>query len=981
MDTSRFFKKILPTTGIRFLAEWVTKPDHPKGGYFIHFPYGEDSDDDMATRAASISAKGGNVYFACASYKEVIYKVTPGGKEFPAGRTQDNAAHMRAFWLDVDVGKDDSDKSYPTQREAAAAVVRLVSEVGLPVPMLIASGAGLHVYWPLTENIDASRWTAVASQLKSICTHLGIRVDPSRTADSASVLRPVGTMNPKHKKAVRLLRDADAGPAGAIAAPIADYILSHHVSHTRRDNVSGPSLNAALIGAPVEYPPSHADEIVRHCAVLANFHDKLGNVAEPFWYAALGLLKHCVDGETLAHEWSSGHPSYDAHVTQNKIEQWTVGPPLCSKMESESGLNLCKLCPHYGKVKTPIQLGHAVPAAHDVVVAIPASQVEATVVDTSVHMPEGYSWRNDTLYRTVEKDGVAESIPFSDTLFYPLSRVRDESGEWSLRMRMSVSGHYWREFDVPMSLIPDPRGFAKHLAKYEIIIFGITHAMSYTKDYLHSLRKLNVQLITYDRFGWDEDRFIVGSTAFLSNGTTEPVLVTENVEKSRRAFDNTPVGNVTEWADLIDRAYNRPNAEKYQFVIATAFASPLIALANFDNYKGIPVALSGEGGIGKSSICKAAATVFARPEAIMIDASEKNGATVQALFSMASMYNGVPLLMDEMTERSAADFPPLMYSLSNGMGKLRMTSGGKFADTVKAFSGIKWITSNNNLTDDIYSAEKQQVAEAVEARCFEIANLSKAEMDATFAGTDMKDLLEHQLFPHHHGVAAQVYLPYVMKNRNAVINLIRKTRTRLGNDTAAESRERYYIDTIAFAFVGATIAGRLGLIRWDVKQMTKWAIDHLKTLRRNFSERASTSGDKVSSFFSWLHGSTIVTRNFPQGRPKSDEFEVPNDQLRKSPKARVAHADRKMLIRVDAINEWCTESNVSPSQFKELLKREGYILGERLEYIAKGTHVMSGRARCYELDYNRIVGVTTIVTDGKVSKIVPPDGMSQKVSQ
>lgn len=966
MTTASFLQKILPTRGVRFLAEWVSKADHPKGGYFIHFPFGEDSDDTMAHRANELSASGRNVYFACASYREVLYKTTPGGHEYPAGRTQDNVRAVKALWLDLDVGKADENKCYPTQRDAALDVMRLVKTLGLPDPMLVSSGAGLHVYWPLTEDVDGDRWFTVASQLKSVCAHLKVKADPSRTADSASVLRPVGTKNPKHGKAVRVMRNAEATPIGDIAAKLADYILANHVEHTRRDNK--PSLNQALIGGPVEYPPSHADEIIKRCAVLAHFHDKMGNVAEPFWYAALGLLKHCVDGETIAHRWSEGHPRYDYDATQGKLDQWTYGPPTCGKLESESCLNVCASCPQREKIKSPVQLGHVKPVGVEVAldnVTLPAVDSDTLEDPEKIKLPDGFTCRNGALHRWVDDDEVV----FSDTLFYPVSRVRGEDGEWSLSIRMNVAGHYWRTFDLPQTLIPDARGLARHLAKYEIIILGAVHAMHYLKEYVKDLMRQNEQLVTYDRFGWDDGRFVIGTTAFMPDGTTEPVLVTDNVLRSGKALDCSPSGSLEEWIRLIDLAYNRPNAEKYQFVIATAFASPLIALADLSNYRGIPVALTGEGGIGKSSVCKAASTIYAHPNALLVDATEKNGSTLQGLFGLASLFNGVPLLMDEMTERDPKDFAPLMYSLSNGQGKLRMTAGGKFADTVKPFCGIKFTTSNNDITDEIYNSEKRQVAEAVEMRCFEIGKLTREEINKTFAGVDMKDLLEHQLFKHH-GVAAQVYLPAVAARRDDIIRTIEAARVKLGKDISAESRERYYIDTIAFAHVAAGLAHRLGLIRWNVDKMTKWAIAHMKNLRRNFSERSALVDDNISLFLSWLQGSIIVTRTYPSGgRTRADEVEPLLEPMRGRAKARLAIKDQKFYVRADALAEWAKEFNQSASSFYEQLARSNYIICERRLYLGKGTNQVTGQARVFELDYRKVGGVVGVETDGNVATI------------
>jgi len=955
MDTVLFFRKILPTRGVYFLMEDVSKPDHPKGGYKIHFPFGPEQIEEMADKALQMSDNGHDIYFACSSFKEVQYKTSAAGREYPTGRTQSNASFAKSMWVDVDVGKPDPEKCYPTQREAAAAMSHLCKEVGLPAPMMVSSGKGLHFYWPLTEEVDSDRWLGVASQLKSVCAHLGVKADPSRTADPASVLRPVGTLNYKYgePKIVKVLKDADAVPIGVIAAALADYIIAHQVKHTRRDSPSKPSLNAALIGEPIEYPPAYADQIVKHCGVMRHFHDKLGNVSEPFWYAAIGVLKHCEDGDNIAQKWSSGHPDYDRDGTQQKLDQWSYGPSSCEKLASESGLKLCESCPHNGKVKSPIQLGHLAPVAQEVKVEVSKSE---DVEPEKVLLPDGYSWLNGMMRRAVaDKDGVIDHVPFSDTLFLPVSRVRDEDGTWNLRIKMNVAGHYWREFDLPQMLIPDPRGLARHLAKYEIIIFGIKHAMEYMKDYAAWMRERGHEITTYDRFGWDEGKFIVGKTAFLPNGSTEEVLLSENVLNSKKNIDCTPVGDLDTWVELINLAYNRPKAEKYQFVIAAAFAAPLVPLANFQNYRGIPVVLSGEGGIGKSSVCKAASTIYADPNALLIDATQKNGSTLQGLVGLASMFNGVPVLFDEMTERDPKEFTPLMYSLSNGQGKIRMTSGGKFAETAAPFCGIYFGTSNNDVTDMIYREEKKSISDAAAARCFEIGGLCKSEMMQVFEGVDMKDLLEHKLF-HHHGLAAQVYLPYVVKNREAIIRALVTTRNKLGSDVHSDSRERFYIDTIAFAHVAATIAVRLGLIKWDVNATTKWALKHLKNLRRNFVERTALVEDNVSLFLSWLHGRTIVTRNFPKRRPKQDEMEVVSEPIRYLPSARVATKDRVMLVAISALHEWCKEHKQIPEEFRKQLAVESYVIGEHVEFLGKGTNIITGRSRCLELNYDKVVG-------------------------
>lgn len=952
MDTQEFLEKLLPSTGVRFLAKRIDKPDHPAGGYFIHTPFGAGDSEGMADAALAMSANGENVFFALSSFKEVIYKVNGAGREYPAGRQQDNTLYTKALWLDLDVGKADAAKSYPSKRDAAQDVARLCQTVGLPQPMLVSSGAGLHVYWPLTKAVPSDQWTKIALMLRAVCDHMGIRHDPACTSDVARVLRPIGTMNPKHGKPVTLLKDAAAVPVTDLATALSDFIQRNAVKVRK---ASGPkpapgSANAALMGG-IEYPPSHAEVIAEHCNVIRRFRDTAGAVGEPVWYASLGLLKHTVEGEAVCHRWSEGHPDYDYDQCQAKVDQWTQGPTTCEKFRQEAP-ELCHGCAQ--TCKSPIQLGHTLTPA---TLVVAAANAPAPILPLC---PAGFRWNGHALIREIpNKDGVVEDHVFSKVLFYPINRLRGEDGTWNLRMIMNT-GHGWREFDLPQMLIPDPRGLARHLAKYEIIIPGIQHAMDYLSQYVQSLMEHNYQVATYSRFGWDETgSFVVGNTAFKTDGTTETVLVSDNVVQSGKALDCTPAGDLQQWIELVDAAYNRPGAEKYQFAFAAAFASPLVPLFNFDDYRGIPIVLSGEGGIGKSSVCMAASTIYARPKGLMVDANSEGGATLNSLFGLASMFNGVPLLFDEMTERDPKDFVPLMYTLSNGICKARMQANGQFAKTPPPFAGIYYGTSNKNITDMLYEATKKDVSDAASARCFEIGGLTKDDTLAIFRGVNMKETLG-ELYQHT-GVAGQVYLPYVSIHRDKLRASVARLKNNLGSRAESDSRERFYTDTVAFVHIAAKVASDLGLIRWDVNAMTKWALEHIKTLRRSFIERAATADDNMSLFLSWLHGHIVYTKRYPLGRGRPGEVEALLEPLRDKPFARVATEDRRMIVSVQALADWCNEYNQVLEHIRDQFKRDNYILRDSRDRLGKGTSIITGRGRAYELNYDKVVGSLHLV--------------------
>jgi len=77
--------------------------------------------------------------------------------------------------------------------------------------MRVDSGGGLHIYWPLKEPISREVWKVVADKLKVLTKAHKFLVDQNRTADAASILRPIEHMNRKYNppRVVKLLSDAD----------------------------------------------------------------------------------------------------------------------------------------------------------------------------------------------------------------------------------------------------------------------------------------------------------------------------------------------------------------------------------------------------------------------------------------------------------------------------------------------------------------------------------------------------------------------------------------------------------------------------------------------------------------------------------------------------------------------------------------------------------------------------------------------------
>jgi hypothetical protein len=131
--------------------------------------------------------RGNTVYHACATYRE------------PTRRRQNNVQVLKCFFLDVDRG-DDAVKKNTGYIDAVAcyhAAIEFCRNAALPRPTFVASGTGLHVYWPLEQPLTLEQWLPYARGLKRKTVELALRCDPARTSDAASILRTPGTHNRK----------------------------------------------------------------------------------------------------------------------------------------------------------------------------------------------------------------------------------------------------------------------------------------------------------------------------------------------------------------------------------------------------------------------------------------------------------------------------------------------------------------------------------------------------------------------------------------------------------------------------------------------------------------------------------------------------------------------------------------------------------------------------------------------------------------
>jgi hypothetical protein len=147
MSTFDLLDAVLPPEG-RFCALGI--------GRYVDQHFVETREE--VTKLAQRFVKGKfDAFFGCAKYGPLN------------NREHKNAIYFRALWVDIDCGPSKAEpdekgrvKGYIDQSTGLAELQKFCKAVGLPRPILVSSGYGIHAYWLLDSTIEQWQWKPLA---------------------------------------------------------------------------------------------------------------------------------------------------------------------------------------------------------------------------------------------------------------------------------------------------------------------------------------------------------------------------------------------------------------------------------------------------------------------------------------------------------------------------------------------------------------------------------------------------------------------------------------------------------------------------------------------------------------------------------------------------------------------------------------------------------------------------------------------------
>lgn len=856
-----FFSAVLSTSGLPCIAY---KRPTAKGMQHKVF----ENVVELATYVDTVDAATHDYYFCISTL--LAPSIRDRGQD--RVRTQTNASHTRCFVLDIDIHEDD-ERFYSTQQEGRDGVISICESLGLPDPIIVNSGYGLHVYWPMMAGIPSVEWKLTAERFKKVLSLIAPLAvgDGSRVADSAGVLRVPGTLN---------LKRGDSAPV-EIEQWFSDYIdLGEFQASLKAMGAPeapvGTVKKKPLVSLDIEranLPPVELKALVRNCNWTAEYLKHADTATEPEWYAMLGVLPYVVHtkddgtvvkGEALAQLFSQKHPGYTAANTRAKYRQVATGqtgPTTCERMHALNP-DRCAGCPFWQAVTSPINAARL--ARPSIVPAVVTTEVmtpdgERVVESVLIPLPPKPYFRgeNGGIYlRSKEQndDGSwGESIiRVYDYDMYPVRRFRTEAIETeTLEVKLHLPHDGMRTFKMPTEYLADQKKLNIFLASHGVIAEANKSKwlVKYMIDYVRDMQMNGAAEVEFSRFGWrdinsDNPKFVVGN-GYISKGA--PLISGSYayfLKEAAKAVATT--GSLDLWKEAFSVYTQVPDSEPYQLCALLGFAAPLLALTE---YSGVLYNMVGSSGAGKSTALKIMSSVWGQPS----DRHVKPVDNEIPVFNFIGYLNSVPVAFDELTKMEGDKLARFILNFTGGRGKMRATRNGSNALNEVEWDTIVAGTSNTSLYEKLAQERKGYSAEAM--RIFEVPVPRSNEQYKPVMTGAVEVLREN------YGMAGRAYMEYLLPRLHAAREGVARSMARIDQIGGRSPDERFWVALLACVEIGGAISGKLGLHTYDIPALVRWCLTNTVEAKAQVESTHSTPVTCLSEFFNSTLDGTLSFRD------------------------------------------------------------------------------------------------------------------------
>lgn len=922
MDTLSFLQRVLPSEGY-YVTTLISPDNKVQQGFF-------DTVEELASacKRLSTSQPDKNVYFAVSAFQ------TKGN------RKQDNVRATKLVAVDVDCGEG---KPFPTWKEGLQALGKFVSEMSLPKPLIIHSGNGLHVYWVLDEELEPEDWKPLAEALKEACVAKGFEVDPAVPADSARVLRPVGTINTKGGNEVKMLVDADPVSVSTLRDSLSYYFKAAPVAavgHTRENSL----LDSLAVKQ--EFPPAVGSVVATKCKQIEWAIANQGDVDEPLWYDIIGVAAHCVDPEETAKEWSHKHPSYDERSTLRKLAHWkqsTTGPTTCAKFEADRP-NGCRGCKFKGKIGSPARLGVQYQE-----VAVPQEALDK--VANSIPMPKPFKRTADGIKVTIDETDI-DVCKFD---IYPVGYGYDESlGYETVRYHWNRPHMGWQEITLRQAhLAEGSREFATAIADQGIVLYSKRQTEYFQlmmRSYMEELRQIRAMTNLYSTMGWKENNtaFVLGDTVVKrdANGlvSEEAIKLSSGIQRQGSELYQTK-GTLEAWSALTS-IMEKADLHAHMFTLGVALSAPLY---NFTGLKGITVSLYGATGGGKTLAQYWAQSIYGNPDKLHFAAKY----TQNSLFARLGTYANLPLTIDEVTMMNDKEVGDFCYWVTQGRDKARLNRNAEERDA-KTWATPVVVSTNKSLQSKLIASGLDTDAQM--ARMLEVT----VPQSAVFTRNSEAGRKIYEAIHANYGHAGRLFIKNLLEmGEDGVQAAIAEASDTFKKRYKAKfsGEERFWEQAIVLADLGLRLADEWGLIQFDYQKATEWVLGQIGAIRKTVQENQVDSFDLIAEYMADSADAQVTVMHTAGQKPQPDYSRMPRGDIRvRLDVFRKSAADPfdkgTMMIDRTHFRKWLSVRGADYKSLKQELVLEDVIATPKSEKASLGKDTPIKLAQSYVIGFN-----------------------------
>lgn len=826
-----FYQKVLPASGV-YCAAGFTNGE-------IRNVFAE-SLDDLLTQIKNLTRDGTNIFVAPGSFKNY-------------SRRADNSLAVKSFFVDLDVG---SNKGYESQDAALRELDAFVERVGLPPPVRVNSGNGIHAYWVFDQDVPTAEWRPYAKKFKQFCHDNGLRIDPVVTADAARIMRCPGTFNYKsdppvctgvidediHEYSWPMFKEflGEVEPETPDALP---SVLSNVERGLDDDTKTFRKFDSYETLFSTIAIKSLNDE---GCAQIKHILVNAATLSEPEWYAGLSIARQCDDWETAIHAMSEGHPGYTFEKTLRKANQTAPTPekpdgsPRSCEAFAADWPERCEGCVYKGRYRNPLPIGRRVKEATlDDKSGEDAPEIAFGSVSPVPPKPAKYpplpkellpftrSAKGEIFYTpppVAAKDGKTIQDPpllLFEHDFYPIKRMYSSMDGECLLMRFVPPHDAAREFLLPTSSLSLTDRFKEVIGKQGILFTNPQHIpliMNYVTRWGKFLINANSAEQMRMQMGWTEDGngFIIGETEIHRDGTVAKAAASpfvKNITKSLRVMGSYDVWR-TSAAALANEHF-----EQHAFGLMIGFGSPLM---RFTSTSGANICFTGKSGFAKTGALYGAISIWGQPKDLSVFDATENG--------MITRYLGLKnilLACDEVSNKPADKLSNLIHRVSHGKGKIRMqASVNAERESEMSAALICFMTSNQSIYDKLTELKTNPDGEV--ARMIEFMLFKPKPLD------DDPELGKKIFNPFNfnYGHAGIEFVKHCFTRGDDYITaLIDKWHKRFITDFGADTAYRFYENVIAAIFAGGELANEAGIINYDLDRIFNVVMTHLLAIK------------------------------------------------------------------------------------------------------------------------------------------------------